>query len=195
MSIPKVEIAVLKNLLIFGEKYLPQSVRLLEGGGVETLFGRIPFEHASSLCGASLSQWRTQLGHGVLQLVVEYFILDHPPIPCQFHCELAPDMEILIDVAHLEHRQGNENLEVDIEVFCVSWGRYIFLSWVKSELWTRFQENCFISRLCSCDCQWGINEFIQYYNLVKQRTKPNVQWSTPRHPLEWAIPVCETFFL
>ena len=54
MSIPKVKIAVLKNLLIFGEKYLPQSVRLLEGGGVETLFGRIPFEHASSLCGASL---------------------------------------------------------------------------------------------------------------------------------------------
>ena len=33
MSIPKVKIAVLKNLLIFGEKYLPQSVRLLEGGG------------------------------------------------------------------------------------------------------------------------------------------------------------------
>ena len=32
MSIPKVKIAVLKNLLIFGEKYLPQSVRLLEGG-------------------------------------------------------------------------------------------------------------------------------------------------------------------
>ena len=55
MSIPKVKIAVLKNLLIFGEKYLPQSVRLLEGGGVESLFGRIPFEHASSLCGASLT--------------------------------------------------------------------------------------------------------------------------------------------
>ena len=55
MSIPKVKIAVLKNLLIFGEKYLPQSGRLLEGGGVETLFGRIPFEHASSLCGASLT--------------------------------------------------------------------------------------------------------------------------------------------
>ena len=45
ISIPEVTIAVLKNLLIFGEKYLPQSVRLLEGGGVETLFGRIPFEH------------------------------------------------------------------------------------------------------------------------------------------------------
>ena len=29
MSIPKVKNAVLKNLLIFGEKYLPQSVRLL----------------------------------------------------------------------------------------------------------------------------------------------------------------------
>ena len=54
MSIPKVKIAVLKNLLIFGEKYLPQSVRLLEGGGVESLFGRIPFEHAVSLYGASL---------------------------------------------------------------------------------------------------------------------------------------------
>ena len=35
MSIPKVKIAVLKNLLIFGEKYLPQSVRLLEGGGLK----------------------------------------------------------------------------------------------------------------------------------------------------------------
>ena len=34
MSIPKVKIAVLKNLLIFGEKSLPQSVRLLEGGGL-----------------------------------------------------------------------------------------------------------------------------------------------------------------
>ena len=33
MSIPKVEIAVLKNLLIFGEKYLPQGIRLLERGG------------------------------------------------------------------------------------------------------------------------------------------------------------------
>ena len=55
MSIPKVKISVLKNLLIFGEKYLPQSVRLLEGGGVETLSGRIPFEHAVSLCGASLT--------------------------------------------------------------------------------------------------------------------------------------------
>jgi len=35
MSIPKVKIAVLKNLLIFGEKYLPQSIRLLEGGGLK----------------------------------------------------------------------------------------------------------------------------------------------------------------
>ena len=35
MSIPKVKIAVLKNLLIFGEKYLPQSVRLLEGRGLK----------------------------------------------------------------------------------------------------------------------------------------------------------------
>ena len=32
ISIPKVKMAVLKNLLIFGEKYLSQSVRLLEGG-------------------------------------------------------------------------------------------------------------------------------------------------------------------
>ena len=56
MSIPKDKIAVLKNLLIFGKKYLPQSVRLLEGGGVETLFGRIPFEHRSFLRGASLTQ-------------------------------------------------------------------------------------------------------------------------------------------
>ena len=56
MSIPKVKIAVLKNLLIFGEKYLPQSVRLLEGG-VETLFGRMPFEHALSLHGASLKSF------------------------------------------------------------------------------------------------------------------------------------------
>ena len=55
MSIPKVKIAVLKNLLIFGKKYLPQSVRLLEGRGVETLFGRMPFEHALSLHGASLT--------------------------------------------------------------------------------------------------------------------------------------------
>ena len=56
MSILKVKTAVLKNLLIFGEKYLPQSVRLLEGQGVETLFGRMPFEHAVSLCGASLTE-------------------------------------------------------------------------------------------------------------------------------------------
>ena len=33
MSIPKVKITVLKNLLIFGEKYLPQSVNLLGAGG------------------------------------------------------------------------------------------------------------------------------------------------------------------
>ena len=55
MSIPKVKIAVLKNLLIFGKKYLPQSVRLLEGRGVEMVFGKMPFEHAVSLRGASLS--------------------------------------------------------------------------------------------------------------------------------------------
>ena len=54
ISIPKVEIAVLKNWRIFGEKYLPQSVRLLEGG-IEMLFGRIPYEHAVSLQGASLT--------------------------------------------------------------------------------------------------------------------------------------------
>ena len=54
MSIAKVKFAVLKKLLIFGEKYLTQSVRLLEGG-VESLFGRILFEHALSLRGASLS--------------------------------------------------------------------------------------------------------------------------------------------
>ena len=53
--IPKVKIAALKNLLIFGEKYLPQSVRLLEGRGVETLFGRMPFEHELSLHEASLT--------------------------------------------------------------------------------------------------------------------------------------------
>ena len=47
ISIPKVKNAVLKNL--------PQSVRLLEGRGVEMLFGRMPFEHAVSLHGASLS--------------------------------------------------------------------------------------------------------------------------------------------
>ena len=62
ISIPKVKIAVLKNLLIFGEKYLPQSVRLLEGGGVETLFGRIPFEHGLSLPGASLKENRWKGG-------------------------------------------------------------------------------------------------------------------------------------
>ena len=53
ISIPKVKVAVLKNLLIFGEKYLSQSVRLLEGGlGVERLFGQIPFECAVSLLGS-----------------------------------------------------------------------------------------------------------------------------------------------
>ena len=60
ISIPKVKIAVLKNLLIFGEKYLPQSVRLLEGGGVETLSGRMPFEHAFFLHGASLCHSTSQ---------------------------------------------------------------------------------------------------------------------------------------
>ena len=56
ISFPIVKIAVLKNLLIFDEKYLPQSVRLLEGeGGVEMLFGRMPFEHAVFLLGASLT--------------------------------------------------------------------------------------------------------------------------------------------
>ena len=55
ISIPKVKNAVLKNLLIFGEKYLPQSVRLLEGRGVEMLFGRMPVDYAISLCGASLT--------------------------------------------------------------------------------------------------------------------------------------------
>ena len=56
MSIPIVKIAVLKNLLIFGKKYLPESVPFAWGvGGVETLFGRMSFEHAVSLCGASLS--------------------------------------------------------------------------------------------------------------------------------------------
>ena len=57
ISIPKVKNAVFKNLLIFSEKYLPQSVRLLEGR-VEMLFGRMPFEHAVSLHGASLISYR-----------------------------------------------------------------------------------------------------------------------------------------
>ena len=43
-----------RNLPIFGKKYMPQSVCLPEGG-IETLFGRIPFEHALSLYGASLT--------------------------------------------------------------------------------------------------------------------------------------------
>ena len=52
---PKSKNATFKNLPIFGKKYLPQSVRLLEGGRwVETLFGRMPFEHALSLHDASL---------------------------------------------------------------------------------------------------------------------------------------------
>ena len=61
-------------MLIFGEKYLTQSIRLLEGGWVEILFGRIPFEHAVSLHGASL---RLQSGPGAWSnlrvLVIEYF--------------------------------------------------------------------------------------------------------------------------
>ena len=61
ITIPKVKIAVSKNLPIFGEKYLPQSVRLLEGGGVETLSGRIPFEHAYFLRGASLIRRRVEV--------------------------------------------------------------------------------------------------------------------------------------
>ena len=58
ISIPKVKNAVLKDLVIFGQEYLPQSIRLLEGRGVEMLFGRMPFEHAVSLHGASLSKAR-----------------------------------------------------------------------------------------------------------------------------------------
>ena len=55
ISIFEVKIAVLKNLLIFGAKYLPKTVRLLEGGvGVEMLFGQIPFEHLKSLDKSSL---------------------------------------------------------------------------------------------------------------------------------------------
>ena len=50
-------------LLIFGEKYLPQSVHLLEGRGVETLFGSMPFElniqyHYMGLPLASVSSQR-----------------------------------------------------------------------------------------------------------------------------------------
>ena len=51
----KVKIAVIKNLIknliIFGGKYVPQSVRLLAGWGLETGFGKIQFEHAVSLTG------------------------------------------------------------------------------------------------------------------------------------------------
>ena len=55
MYIHKVKITVLKNLLIFGENYLPHGVYLLEGGGGEMLYGQILFEHAVSLKGASLN--------------------------------------------------------------------------------------------------------------------------------------------
>ena len=48
------KIAVLKNLLIFGKKYLQQGVCLL-GRGLKTLFGQFPFEHAVSLLGGSLT--------------------------------------------------------------------------------------------------------------------------------------------
>ena len=45
-----------KKLTVFRRKLLPQSVRLLEGGGgIEKLFGRIPFEQQFSCAGASLT--------------------------------------------------------------------------------------------------------------------------------------------
>ena len=42
------------NLFISKEKFVPQSICLLEGEGIETLFGKILFENGSMLLGASL---------------------------------------------------------------------------------------------------------------------------------------------
>ena len=47
--IPKVKMAVLRIFCIFGEKYVPQS-------RVEMIYGKIPLETASVLCGAPLSE-------------------------------------------------------------------------------------------------------------------------------------------
>ena len=46
--------------------------RLLEGGRVETLFGRMPFEHAVSLHGASLI-WEIS---GILELIKIDIVLE-----------------------------------------------------------------------------------------------------------------------
>ena len=51
ISLPKVKIAVLKNLLIWATITCHKASVCLRGG--ETLFGRMPFEHAVSLHGAS----------------------------------------------------------------------------------------------------------------------------------------------
>ena len=55
ISIPKAsQFIVLENVLIFGKKYVPQRLRLLEGGGGETLFRQILFECAIASPGSSL---------------------------------------------------------------------------------------------------------------------------------------------
>ena len=66
MSIPKVKIAVLKNLLIFGEKYLPQSVRLLEGGGLKRYLAEFRLNMHHPCVGLPLQQ------HGANFLVCNF---------------------------------------------------------------------------------------------------------------------------
>ena len=56
MSISKIKIAFFREFANFWRKIPATKRPFAWGGGVETLFGRIPFEHASSLCGASLNQ-------------------------------------------------------------------------------------------------------------------------------------------
>ena len=72
-----------KNLLIFGKKYLSQRDRLLEG--IEMLFGRMPFEHAVSLHGASLSAECTSSVAGRLPtLIICKYFWQNPHIQNQF---------------------------------------------------------------------------------------------------------------
>ena len=65
-----------------------QKVRLLEGGGVEKLFGQRPFEQCFSCAGASLSLSAFQLAHlGACELV---FLWSFGTSPALLEAELAP---------------------------------------------------------------------------------------------------------
>ena len=63
LASPNQSVMHLKTNIVIGDDEGQRGLIILRegGGGIETLFGKIPFEHAASLLGSFLDQTRTSI--------------------------------------------------------------------------------------------------------------------------------------